>query len=75
MNEPRGHILVVDDTPKNIQVLGSMLREAGYAINVATNGEQALETLDRIEPDLILLDVIIPVMDGFETCRRIKANE
>jgi two-component system sensor histidine kinase/response regulator len=74
MNEPLGHILVVDDTPKNIQVLGSMLREAGYAINVATNGEQALQSLERVLPDLILLDVIMPVMDGFETCRRLKAD-
>jgi len=74
MNEPLGHILVVDDTPKNIQVLGSMLREAGYAINVATNGAQALQSLERVLPDLILLDVIMPVMDGFETCRQLKKN-
>ncbi|NQV71831.1 hybrid sensor histidine kinase/response regulator [bacterium] len=74
MSEARGHILVVDDTPKNIQVLGSMLREAGYAINVASNGQQALDALARVVPDLILLDVIMPVMDGFETCKRIKAN-
>jgi len=74
MSDPRGHILVVDDTPKNIQVLGSMLREAGYAINVATNGQQALDALGRVVPDLILLDVIMPVMDGFETCKQLKSN-
>ncbi len=74
MNTSAGHILVVDDTPKNIQVLGSMLRESGYAINAAVNGVQALETLKRVTPDLILLDVIMPEMDGFETCRRIKAD-
>lgn len=74
MNAANGHILVVDDTPKNIQVLGSMLREAGYNINVATNGQQAIEALGRVLPDLILMDVIMPVMDGFEACRQIKAT-
>ena len=74
MSEHNGHILVVDDTPKNIQVLGSMLREAGYAINAAVNGVQALQTLERITPDLILLDVIMPEMDGIEACKRITAD-
>ncbi len=69
-----GHILIVDDTQKNIQVLGSILRQEGYAINVATNGRQALESLARIHPDLILLDVMMPEMDGFETCRHLKAD-
>ncbi len=72
MNPTAGHILVVDDTPKNIQVLGSMLREAGYNINVATNGQEAIDALGRVVPDLILMDVIMPVMDGFEACKRIK---
>lgn len=75
--EPRptpGHILIVDDTQKNIQVLGSILRQEGYAINVATNGRQALESLSRIHPDLILLDVMMPEMDGFETCQHLKKD-
>jgi class 3 adenylate cyclase/CheY-like chemotaxis protein len=68
-------ILVVDDTPANIQALAGTLKEKGYQISVATNGRQALEVLARVQPDLILLDVMMPEMDGFETCRRIKASE
>jgi adenylate cyclase len=68
-------ILVVDDAPANIQVLSATLKEKGYQISVATNGKQALDVLARVRPDLILLDVMMPEMDGFETCRRIKASE
>ena len=68
-------ILVVDDTPANIQSLSATLKAKGYQISVATNGKQALEVVARVPPDLILLDVMMPEMDGFETCRRLKANE
>src|SRR5512147_784246 len=68
-------ILVVDDTPANIQALAGTLKERGYQISVATNGKQALEIVERVHPDLILLDVMMPEMDGFETCRRLKASE
>jgi adenylate cyclase len=68
-------ILVVDDTPANIQTLAAILKEKGYQISVATNGKQALEVVARVQPDLILLDVMMPEMDGFETCRRLKAAE
>ncbi len=68
-------ILIVDDTPANIQTLAAVLKENGYQISVATNGKQALDVLARIHPDLILLDVMMPEMDGFETCRRLKADE
>ncbi len=68
-------ILVVDDTPANIQALAAILKEGGYQISVATNGQQALDLLARMQPDLILLDVMMPVMDGFETCRRIKSTD
>lgn len=67
-------ILIVDDTPSNIQTLAAVLKETGYQISVATNGRQALEVLSRTHPDLILLDVMMPEMDGFETCRRIKES-
>jgi adenylate cyclase len=68
-------ILIVEDTPANIQALSATLKAKGYQISVATNGKQALDALARVQPDLILLDVMMPEMDGFETCRRLKANE
>lgn len=68
-------ILVVDDTPANIQTLAATLKEKGYQVSVATNGKQALEAVPRVHPDLILLDVMMPEMDGFETCRRLKSDE
>jgi len=67
-------ILVIEDEPANIQALSTILKERGYQINIATNGRQALEVLERIRPDLILLDIMMPEIDGFETCRRIKAS-
>jgi CheY-like chemotaxis protein len=74
MSSSSGLVLIVDDTMENIQVLGSLLRDAGYSINVATNGTQALTTLERVIPDLVLLDIMMPVMDGFEVCRRMKQH-
>jgi adenylate cyclase len=68
-------ILIVDDTPANIQSLAAILKSKGYLISAATNGKQALEVLARMQPDLILLDVMMPEMDGFETCRQLKAAE
>ena len=68
-------ILIVDDTPANIQALAAILKSKGYQISAATNGRQALEVLPRMQPDLILLDVMMPEMDGFETCRRLKEAE
>ena len=68
-------ILVVDDTPSNIQVLSATLKDKGHQVSVATSGRQALEIVARLRPDLILLDVMMPEMDGFETCRRLKASE
>src|SRR5438105_13751085 len=67
-------ILIIDDAPANIQTLSTILKERGYNLNIATNGRQALDVLERIRPDLILLDIMMPEIDGFETCRRIKAS-
>ena len=67
-------ILVVDDTPANILTLSATLKEKGYQISVATSGKQALEAVERVRPDLVLLDVMMPEMDGFETCRRLKSS-
>jgi two-component system, sensor histidine kinase and response regulator len=67
-------ILVVDDIPQNIQVVGTMLREKGYSIMPATSGAAALQRLRTKLPDLILLDLMMPEMDGLEVCRRLKAD-
>ncbi len=65
-------ILMVDDHPRNLQVLGTILRKHDYTIAVAQNGTQALEYVSSIIPDLILLDVMMPQMDGFELCGLLK---
>ncbi len=67
-------ILIVDDVPKNLQVLGNILGADQYLITPAMSGEQALARVEQLMPDLILLDVMMPGIDGFETCRQIKAN-
>ncbi len=66
-------ILVTDDTPANISLIHGILG-ALYEVLFATNGEEALETAILEKPDLILMDVMMPVMDGFEACRRLKAD-
>lgn len=67
-------ILVVDDTIENIQLLGSFLQKDGYQLNVAQNGIQALDAVKAMPPDLILLDIMMPGMDGYETCERLKSS-
>jgi sigma-B regulation protein RsbU (phosphoserine phosphatase) len=68
-------ILVVDDSPINLQVLVRTLNGTNHRILAATSGKSALDIVQRIRPDLILLDVMMPGMDGFEVCRSIKAND
>lgn len=68
-----GIILIVDDTPANLAFLSDALDEAGYKVLVAVDGLSALDQLQLIVPDLILLDVMMPGIDGFETCRRLKS--
>jgi signal transduction histidine kinase len=69
-----GLILIVDDTPANLDTLSRVLSDVGYEIAIATSGEKALQVLQRRSPDLILLDVRMPGIDGFTTCKRIKVN-
>ena len=67
-------VLIVDDLPENLAVLSDALELAGYMVLVALDGQSALERMRRMRPDVVLLDAMMPGMDGFETCRRIKAQ-
>ena len=68
-------LLVVDDTPINIDLLEGMLVPAGYIVETAESGEEALEKVHSNIPDLVILDVMMPVMNGYEVCRRIRENK
>lgn len=68
-------ILVVDDMPKNIQVLGNLLRQSHYNVEFATNGPEALEWVKAYKFDLILLDIMMPGMNGIEVCKILKSNQ
>lgn len=67
-------ILIVDDTSKNIQVLGNILHSKGYNIHVSSSGEEALESVKLNPPDLVLLDIQMPGLDGFEVCKILKSD-
>lgn len=70
----RSIILIVDDNQTNLDVLFELLRNYGFKVLVALDGESAIEQIEYIHPDLILLDIMMPGIDGFETCRRLKAE-
>lgn len=74
MDYLKEELLIVDDNPENLKVLGDMLRNEGYSVRAAKNGSQALASIESSEPDLLLLDVHMPEMDGFELCRIIRAK-
>ena len=67
-------ILVVDDTPANIKLLGDLLRVKGYDVETAASGEEALAAIARRSPDLVLLDIMMPGLNGYEVCRKIREN-
>ncbi len=68
-------ILVVDDDPPSVKMISFLLREEGYEVVSADNGESALELIDSEAPDLVILDVMMPHLDGFEVCRRIRQKQ
>lgn len=70
----RGSIVIVDDNPNNLQVLSGILQQAGFKARPALSGEIALRAIAASAPDLVLLDIRMPGMDGYETCRRLKAD-
>ena len=74
LREMSRRILVVDDTPENLAVLTRVLREHGHSVVTALSGKRALQVASRETPDLVLLDVRMPEMDGYEVCRRFKAD-
>lgn len=74
MSTPSDTILVVDDTPANLVLLFTGLRNAGYKVLINERGDVALQTAAYVLPDLIILDVMMPGIDGFETCRRLKED-
>ncbi|MBX3217417.1 MAG: response regulator [Labilithrix sp.] len=73
MTSPKGHVLLVDDNAQNRMLTEAQLEAAGYAVTQAEGGAQALTAFERGAVDLVLLDVMMPGMDGFETCRRLRA--
>ena len=74
MIQPRDVVLLVDDSPEALGFLTEALEKAGYSVLIATSGQAALNIAERIVPDIVLLDAVMPGLDGFEICRRLKAN-
>ncbi len=73
-NASKGNILIVDDTPDNLRLLSKMLMEQGYEVGKAINGQIALKSAQAAPPDLILLDINMPTMNGYEVCEHLKAD-
>jgi len=74
-NAKQNNILIVDDIPDNLNVLTRMLTQKGYLVRPAINGQIALKAVSKALPDLILLDIMMPDIDGYEVCRQLKADE
>ncbi len=72
---PSFSILIVDDEPKNIQLLGNLLKKSNYDVEFALDGPKALEWMNSKPFDLVLLDIMMPGMDGYEVCKRIKSDK
>lgn len=73
--QPEQLILIVDDNPQNLQFLGKLLATSGYSLCIAQNGLEALEFVKTKLPDLILLDVMMPKMNGYDVCKRLKSQQ
>lgn len=71
----RRKLLVVDDTPHNVKLLADLLQVRGYEVETASNGREALEKIERDPPDLVLLDVVMPEVSGYEVCKWIRSRE
>src|ERR1700742_5106483 len=73
--ESRDIVLVVDDSPETLRMLTDAIEQAGMTVLVARESEAALSIIERVLPDVILMDALMPGTDGFETCRRLKQNK
>ena len=71
-DESKGTILVVDDNPDNVEILRAFLESRGYTVAMASDGRAALARMEQVRPELVLLDVMMPGMDGWQVCRTIK---
>ncbi|MFC3606824.1 response regulator [Stutzerimonas tarimensis] len=67
-------VMIVDDVPDNLALLSSALEEAGYMVLVALDGVSALDSMQRLRPDIVLMDAMMPNLNGFDTCRRLKTH-
>ncbi|MDF2972942.1 MAG: two-component system response regulator, partial [Microvirga sp.] len=74
MTERPASVLVVDDEPNILLSLQFLMKKAGYDVRTASDGEQALAEVEREKPNVVLLDVMMPKLDGFSVCQRIRAN-
>lgn len=74
MESKKKLILIVDDNPENRKVLGNLLIQNGYEVGVCTDGFKALDFIQKVEPDLILLDIMMPGMNGYEVCEKLKQD-
>ncbi len=74
MDDKKKRILIVDDDPVNMQLLEDLLNENGYRVDASSDGKSALEFIENESPDLILLDVMMPGLDGYEICEKLKSN-
>ncbi|MGH9692673.1 MAG: response regulator, partial [Bryobacteraceae bacterium] len=70
----RETVLIVDDSVESLNFLTDALEDAGFTVLVALNGLTAMTLVDRVAPDIVLMDAVMPGLDGFETCRRLKAS-
>ncbi len=71
----KSRILIVDDDARNLRLMAEILSHQGYSFETAANGLEAISKIKEFSPDLIFMDIMMPVMDGYECCRRIKADE
>jgi len=74
-SEKKFSVLIADDNQNNLKILSAMLEELGYKVRIAKSGEQTIQSVETLKPDIILLDIHMPGMDGYEVCKKLKSTE